>query len=56
MVFTIILFVVVAVSMVACNLLAKQRGRDPVLWTVIAAIFGPFAIPFIYFARNAAKR
>ncbi|MGV6816892.1 MAG: hypothetical protein ACWA44_06430 [Thiotrichales bacterium] len=51
MIFTIILFVLVAGSMVVCNLLAKQRGRDPVLWTVIAAIVGPLAIPFIYFLK-----
>lgn len=52
MFFTVLLFLIVATSMVLCNVLARQRDRDPVFWTVLAAIIGPLAIPFVYFLKK----
>lgn len=34
------------ISIIACHLIAKNRGRKPVFWGVMGAVFGPLAIPF----------
>jgi len=34
-----------------CHFIAKSRGSDPVFWGVMAAIFGPLAIPFVLFSK-----
>ncbi|WP_316368052.1 hypothetical protein [Candidatus Thiodiazotropha sp. CDECU1] len=33
-------------SIFICHQIAKSRGANPVLWAILGAAFGPFAIPF----------
>ena len=47
-----LLIVVNVLSMVACHLIAKSRSGDRWYWTMAGLIFGPFAIPFAFFARR----
>lgn len=35
-------------SAIICHMMAKKRGKKPVFWGVMGALFGPFAIPFIF--------
>lgn len=37
-----------------CHYLAKRRGASPVFWGVMAALFGPLAIPFVLFSKPAS--
>jgi hypothetical protein len=52
MLITIVLALVFAASIITCHALAKKRGRDPVFWGLMGALFGPLAIPVIYFRRG----
>ena len=33
-------------------LIAEKRGSDKVFWAVMGFLFGPFAIPFVFFAKQ----
>jgi len=35
-------------SMVVAGLLAKERGRRPWPWVLVASVIGPLAIPVLY--------
>ncbi len=39
---------------ILCHQIAKRRGAKPVFWGVMGALFGPFAIPFVFFAKQQA--
>jgi hypothetical protein len=47
-----ILISIYLLSIVICHFLARHRGASPVFRGVMGAIFGPFAIPFVFMARN----
>ncbi len=32
--------------------LAEKRGANVMFWTVMGAVFGPFAIPFVFLAKT----
>lgn len=34
-----------------CFTLAKHKNRNKAFWVVMGSLFGPLAIPFIYFAK-----
>ncbi|GEM_PF-693730 len=53
--FVAIALVVNFASIVCCHTIAKARGAKPVFWGVMGGLFGPFAIPFAYFAQPAAQ-
>jgi hypothetical protein len=36
---------------ILCHQIAQRRGAKPVFWGVMGALFGPFAIPFVLFAK-----
>jgi hypothetical protein len=36
---------------ILCHQTAKRRGAKPVFWAVMGALFGPLAIPFVFFAK-----
>jgi hypothetical protein len=38
-----------------CHQVAKRRGASPVFWGVMGALFGPFAIPFVFLAKPKAQ-
>lgn len=49
----LLLWTVVAVgSIVFCHMVAKRRGANPVFWGVMAVIFGPLAIPFVFLSKK----
>ena len=52
----ILSLLIAIVCAVVCHQLARRRDRNPVLWGVLGALFGPFAIPFILFARTSSDR
>lgn len=33
-------------------LIAARRGVNKVFWAVMGFLFGPFALPFVFFARK----
>jgi hypothetical protein len=38
-----------------CGYLAARRGANRVFWLAMGFAFGPFAIPFVFFARRSGK-
>ncbi len=36
-----------------CYSMAKKRNLNVPLWVVMGALFGPLAIPFLYFSKTA---
>jgi hypothetical protein len=40
---------------ILCHQIAKRRGANPVFWGVMGALFGPLAIPFVFFAKPKAS-
>ena len=38
-------------SIVACHYIAKYRGANPSFWGLMALIFGPLAIPFVFLSK-----
>ena len=47
----IILIILLILSAVVCHLMAKRRGVNPVFWGVMGGVFGPLAIPFVFFSK-----
>lgn len=45
----LIIFLSLVISMLACHLLAKRKGRKPVAWGVTGAILGPIGILLLLF-------
>ena len=39
-----VLFLLFALSMLVCHVIAKRKGRNPVAWGISGAILGPLAI------------
>jgi hypothetical protein len=33
-------------------LIAEKRGADKIFWTIMGLFFGPFAMPFVFFAKR----
>jgi len=52
--FIYFLVVVTCVSAWICYQLAKKKGLKRSYWTMLGALIGPFAIPFVLFAREKA--
>ncbi len=46
----------VIVSAVTCYQIAKKRGRRPVFWGVMGALFGPLAIPFAFLLHHKRQK
>lgn len=51
----IVIILVFVVSIISCHTIAKKRGNNPVFWGVMAAIFGPFALPFVCMSKTKRK-
>ncbi len=46
---SVIIYLLLALNIASifiCHQIAKSRGANPVLWAILGAAFGPFAIPF----------
>lgn len=55
MVAIIVVFTLVAASAYVCYFVAKKRNADTTYWLVLAGMLGPFAIPFVFFAKPEWK-
>ena len=42
---------VALLSIMICYQVARARGANRVFWVVMAAVLGPFAIPFVFFSK-----
>ena len=47
----LILLAVNILCVFICHYIATERGIKPVFWGVMAAVFGPFAIPFVLMSK-----
>ncbi len=47
----VFLLIVAIISTWTCYSIAKTRGANIRFWIVMAVCFGPFAIPFAFFAK-----
>ena len=45
------LIFITLVSMVLAYFIAEKRGADSVFWVIMALLFGPLALPFLYFSK-----
>ncbi len=36
--------------------IANKRGANTLFWTVMGAVFGPFAIPFVFLTKNNSAK
>lgn len=43
------------VSAAACYLIAERRGANAPFWLIMGVLFGPFALPFVGFARKRQR-
>ena len=39
------------ISAILCHYIARHRGANAVFWGVMGAVFGPLAIPFVFFSK-----
>ena len=46
-----LLLLPVLLSVWVCNTIAKKRGLDIRFWNIMALIFGPLAIPFVFLGK-----
>jgi hypothetical protein len=42
--------------MVICYRVSKQRGASTLYWIAAGLIFGPLAIPFVFFSKPEADK
>ena len=49
------LLLVSVISMVICYAIAKRKGVKTSFWVLMAAVFGPLAIPFVLYASSSAS-
>ena len=52
--FALTIVAVVMISTGICHYLARSKGLSSQFWIVMGALFGPFAIPFAYLAKDRA--
>lgn len=50
------LLLIVMISTGVCYHVAKRRGLNVQLWIILGAVFGPFAVPFVYAAAPKARK
>lgn len=56
MYFIIAILLVGLVSVVTCYLVAKKRNAKTPFWVAMAVLFGPLAIPFVFFSKSKERR
>lgn len=45
----ILILLVFIVCAIVCHRIAKLRGANPVFWGVVGLLFGPLALPFVFY-------
>ena len=53
MVSQLVLVIISAICAGVCYGIARSRGSRVAFWVVMGALFGPFAIPFVFFSKPA---
>jgi hypothetical protein len=55
---TQVLLLLSVASVVVCYLVARARKADIRKWIILSIVFGPFAVPFVFFAspKNPSSR
>lgn len=48
----IVLVALYIASIFGCYFIAKYRDADTVYWGMMGALFGPLALPFVFFAKT----
>lgn len=52
--------IIISMVCIACAFLlwfiADKRGANTKFWAVMGALFGPLAIPFIFFTKNKTSK
>ena len=53
---TFVIFVLpFIISALICHYIAKKRGVNVAFWGFMGLVFGPLAIPFVFFSNTAGK-
>ncbi len=42
-------------SMVLIYFIAGQRGANQIFWVIMAFLFGPLALPFVFFSKRTKR-
>lgn len=50
-----LLILINLLSMLICFLVARSRKADRWFWLLAGLLFGPFAVPFVFFAREVRQ-
>ncbi len=45
------LAIITLCSTLVCYCVAKKRGAKVAYWVVLGVLIGPFAVPFVFFAK-----
>lgn len=52
--------IIISFICIACAFLlwhiAERRGANTRLWAIMGAVFGPFAIPFVFLTKNSSSK
>jgi len=52
--------IIISVICISCAVLlwsiASKRGANTLFWATMGAIFGPFAIPFVFLTKNNSSQ
>jgi hypothetical protein len=51
-----LLILVTVLGAAACGYMAKRRGASVRFWVFCGLLFGPFALPFVLFARPMKEK
>lgn len=50
-----VLIIISIISIILCYFIAKCRKANTKFWVLAALIFGPLAIPFVFFSKAVVK-
>jgi len=52
--------IIISIICISCAWLlwgiAEKRGKNTLFWAVMGAVFGPFAIPFVFLTKNESTQ
>ena len=52
--------IIISIICISCAYLlwhiAKRRGANTKFWAIMGAVFGPFAIPFVFLTKKRSSR
>ncbi len=52
--------IIISIICISCAYLlwhiADRRGANTKFWAIMGAVFGPFAIPFVFLTKNSSSK